>query len=160
MQPFRPTPLAMSAVALATAFTSAFAAADEREGVVTHDSITYTVVNNTSTPLPDPLPPGTSPNLGAGDLYVSCDGTAFQRWAKDVSRDMTCSAAGTSHTLTYSWPLGVDEAYSPGTVVYDCSTGETATLTFTGSGDGIVVSQSCSDSGSGSGDDSSSSDSG
>ena len=136
------------ATAIAAAFALIFAipsfAASDGDAQVTYYNIVYTIVNNTTTPLPDDLPPGTSDRIQAGHLSVSCDGRAFGGWDKGATRTHTCGAnTGETHTLTYSWPFGLAEEYHPLTVPFACQRGQGATVTFTGSGSGITASQTC-----------------
>ena len=126
-----------SIVAMAAMLTPAVATGTGGSTVATTSwqNITYTIINNTTTPIPEGNDHGVT---SEGVMGVSCDATNFNIILKDVTQDIPCyKLPSETHTLTY---IAAGQETPSGTVDWNCETGEKMQLTFTGSGTGITYS--------------------
>ena len=105
--------------------------------------ITYTVVNNTTTPSPEGRDLRVESEVPEGIMSASCDAHAYHTILKDTTKDIPCQvASGETHTLTYTVNTGPHELHY-GTADWNCDSGQTMQLTFTGSGSDVTYSPSC-----------------
>ncbi len=147
MQPYRA--FLRPIVAAATILAPAAAMCETSVAQVAQD-ITYTVINNTTTPAQQAATQYQAGRaVAAGELYVRCTEREHDyAVAKDTTKDVPCSKFSDAHNLVYGAAIGPTQDHT-GTAAWDCDfdAGETTMeLTFTGSGTGITYSSSCSSS--------------